>query len=190
MKSLETKPVIRKKLLQKRNSLTEKECKKFGIMIRDHLFSLNQYKEAEIILIYGSYQKEVPTYEMIESALTMGKKVYCPKVLAPGQMEFYEIRTGNDLSKGFKNIPEPQSMEKPFVYEADKKILMVMPMVGFDSNHNRMGYGGGFYDRYLQRYPRVKRIGLAFECQRYEKEIPVENTDVKPDYIITEKGIF
>ena len=66
---------------------------------------------------------------------------------------------------------------------------MIMPLVGFDTYKNRLGYGGGFYDRYLQRFPNLERIGLAFECQRCN-DIPTEETDQKLDFIITEKGIF
>ena len=65
-----------------------------------------------------------------------------------------------------------------------------MPPVGYDSHKNRLGYGGGFYDRYLQKFPFLPTIALGFECQRYENNIPSEETDAKPDFILTEKNIY
>lgn len=177
-------------MLQNRNSLTEIQWKNFGIMIEEKLLSLTQYKEAEVLLVYGSYQKEVPTYGIMENAFVSGKRVFCPKVLSPGKMEFYEIQSVEDLIRGFKNIPEPKSTEIVFGGSEGKKTLLIMPVVGFDCYNNRLGYGGGFYDRYLQRYPDLQRVGLAFECQRFEKEIPIEDTDLSPDFLITEKGIW
>ena len=181
---------IRKKLLQKRNSLTEEQCKKYSKMISDQLFSLEQYKKADILLIYASYQNEASTYQIIESALSDRKRVFCPKVLGPGIMEFYEINSLKDIIHGYKNIPEPFTTDQPYLHITGSNALMVMPLVGYDSDRNRLGYGGGFYDRYLQKNPTLNRVALGFECQKYEKEIPVSETDYRPDLIITEKTVF
>lgn len=183
------KKEIRKELLKKRNTLTEDQWKNYSKLIEHQLFVSEYYKEADTLLIYASYQKEVSTYGIMEHAFHVGKKVFCPKVLSPGTMEFYEITSLDDFVCGYKNIPEPKSPASMYTV-SDENInntLMVMPFVGFDTDKNRLGYGGGFYDRYLQRFPQLKRIGLAFECQRYESRIPTEETDVTPDLIITEK---
>lgn len=187
---MERKQDIRKELLKKRNSLTEEEWEKYSKLIEEQLFSLNQYKNADILLIYASYQKEVSTYGIIKSALQDGKRIFCPKVLGPGSMEFYEITSLEDIMAGYKNIPEPQCTEFPYHNMASSNALMIMPMVGFDSCKNRLGYGGGFYDRYLQRFPDMERIALGFECQKSNSELPAEETDKRPNLIITEVNIY
>ena len=187
--NIEKKQIIRKELLKKRNSLTEEDCKNYSKMITKQLLSLTKYQKSESILIYASYLSEVSTFEIVEQALNSNKKVFCPKVLSPGIMEFYKIVSLEDIILGYKNIPEPKLPEFPFQTEDTSQALMIMPLVGFDTYKNRLGYGGGFYDRYLQRFPNLERIGLAFECQRCNY-LPTEETDQKLDFIITEKGIF
>lgn len=184
------KKCIRNELLKKRNTLTEEDCQKYSKLIEKQLLSLEQYQNSEILLIYNSYLSEVSTYGIIEQALKTGKKVFCPKVLSPGIMEFYKITSLEDVILGYRNIPEPKTTKVPYQDENLSKTLMIMPLVGFDNHKNRLGYGGGFYDRYLQRFPELHRIGLGFECQRYEEHLPIEDTDQKPDYIITEKRII
>ena len=189
---MENKSRIRKELLKKRNTLTEEQVKMYSKLITDKVFSSNQYIQADTILIYASYQKEVSTYNILEDALNKGKRVYCPKVLSPGIMEFYKITSLEDVICGYKNIPEPKHTDPLNLFSADYECtpFMIMPLVGFDANKNRLGYGGGFYDRYLQRFPQLKRMGLAFECQKSESQIPTEETDMKPNLIITENHIF
>lgn len=187
---MKTKQEIRKELLKKRNSLTEESCKKYSKLIEEQLLSLKQYQNTGSLLIYISYLNEVSTYDIINHALNTGKKVYCPKVLSPEIMEFYEIRSLEDVVLGYKNIPEPKTTAFPCTEETLSKALMIMPLVGFDNHKNRLGYGGGFYDRYLQRFPRIYRIGLSFECQKYENNLPTEETDVTLNTIVTEKNIY
>lgn len=187
---MNNKQLIRKELLKKRNSLTEEERKKYSKLIKKVLFSLEQYKNAESLLVYISYLSEVSTYEIIKHTLKNGKRVFCPKVLSSGIMEFYEINSLQDVVLGYKNIPEPKVTDVPYQNENLSKSLMIMPLVGFDNHKNRLGYGGGFYDRYLQRFPALTKFALAFECQRYEDELPTEETDIRAELIITEKRIL
>lgn len=187
---MENKRIIRKELLKKRNTLTEEQRQKYSKLIQEKLFLLPEYIHSEIILTYISYQSEVSTLEIINHALKEGKKVFCPKVLEAGIMEFYEITSLKDVIYGYKNIPEPSNTEAPYVYQTDQNTLMVMPLVAYDSHKMRLGYGGGFYDRYLQRYPVSNKIALGFECQKYEAGIPGEKTDIKPDHILTESKCF
>ena len=183
---MEKKRNIRKELLKKRNTLTETQREKYSKLIAETLFSFPEYMHSETILTYISYQSEVSTYEIIIHALKEGKKVFCPKVLEAGVMEFYEITSLEDIVCGYKNIPEPKT-KRAFGQEYETtKTLMLMPLVGFDSQKNRLGYGGGFYDRYVELYPEIKRIALGYECQKYETLLPAEKTDQKPDVIITE----
>ena len=167
--------------------MTEEKRLEYSKMITKKVCSCEQYLKADNLLVYISYKSEVNTYDIISEAFKKGKKVFCPKVLEPGKMEFYEIKSFEDIVLGYKNIPEPFNMEILYKNAEEKKTLMIMPLVSFDYKGNRLGYGGGFYDRYLEKNPEVKKIALAFECQRYEKELPVEKTDIKPEVIFTEK---
>lgn len=188
---MERKQDIRKELLKKRNSLTEAECKKYSKLIENRLFSFQPYIHAKTILVYASYQKEVSTYGIIEQALNAGKFVFCPKVLSPGKMEFYKITSLAEIAAGYKNIPEPTKTNVPFDITNFSNSIMIMPLVGFDTFKNRLGYGGGFYDRYIQRFPHMKRVALAFECQKYNNLLPINDaTDQKPDYIMTEERMI
>ncbi len=187
---MESKRDIRRVLLKKRNSLTEVQREKYSKLIAEQLFSLNQYVSADTILIYASYQSEVFTYPIMEHALNTEKKVFCPKVLGSGIMEFYEITSPEDVVCGYKNIPEPKHTDFPYSNTETSNPLMLMPLVGFDNRKNRLGYGGGFYDRYLHRFPNMEKFALGYECQRSEDIIPVEETDIRVDFIITEKCIY
>ena len=187
---MERKRDIRRLLLKKRNSLTEEQREQYDKLIAEQLFTFTQYVKADTILIYASYQSEVSTYPIIKYALNTDKKIFCPKVLGPGVMEFYEITSLKDVVCGYKNIPEPKYVNNPYLNIENSNPLMLMPLVGFDHNKNRLGYGGGFYDRYLQKFPNIYKIALGYECQKYEMILPTEDTDIKPDRIITERMLY
>lgn len=162
----------------------------YSKLIMDSLINHESFVSAKNLLIYVGYQSEVDTRDIIRYAMQNGKKVFCPKVLRPGYMEFYPIKALSDLIPGFKGIPEPFITHKCYQPKEEDNILMVMPLVGFDGEKNRLGYGAGFYDRYLERYPFIERIALGYECQKYESMLPTETTDIIPNYIITEKNIY
>ncbi|MGB4579562.1 MAG: 5-formyltetrahydrofolate cyclo-ligase, partial [Methanoculleus sp.] len=85
------------------------------------------------------------------------------------------------------DVPEPLGHELPARPE-DVQVVII-PMLAFDIEGNRLGYGAGYYDRFLSRYPHVTKIGAAFSCQQTEN-IPTDDNDVKMDYIVTEKGVI
>ena len=189
-KNLETKKAIRKEFLFKRNSFPEKLRKEYSKLIEDRLLSLEQYKKADTVLIYADYGSEVSTRGVMEHALRHSKRVFCPKVLAPGIMEFYEIFSLQELICGYKNIPEPSNIDNLYRYPNNEKALMIMPLVAYDSTGMRLGYGGGFYDRYLEKHSFSGKIALGYECQKYERILPTEETDIRPDMIITETNCY
>ena len=161
----------------------------YSSIIMDSLLNHEKFISAKNLLIYVGYQSEVATRDIIRYALQNGKRVFCPKVLRPGYMEFYPIKALSDLIPGYKGIPEPFITHKCYVPYKEDDILMVMPLVGFDESKHRLGYGAGFYDRYLEKYDFISTIALAYECQKYDN-LPSEANDIKPDIIITEKNIY
>ena len=186
---METKQDIRNKLLLERNYLPILERSDYSKSIMETLIHHESFESASNILIYVNYQSEVDTRNIIRYAMQNGKKVFCPKVLRPGYMEFYPIKALSDLIPGFKGIPEPFITHKCYIPNEEQKNLMIMPLVGFDDHKNRLGYGAGFYDRYLQKYEFIPTIALGYECQKYNY-LPAETTDIVPDVIITEKNIY
>ena len=101
-------------------------------------------------------------------------------------MVFYRLTGFSQLESGYFGIPEPkEDGEKVFWEEA----MMVMPGVAFDVNCNRVGYGGGFYDRFLEKHPEVCRVAVGFSFQILP-EVPTEPTDIRPQVIVTEENIY
>lgn len=155
------------------------------------------YKRAEIILSYSSIRSEVETDLLNRTVLEHGKQLYLPKTdFLKKQMYFYPVKDLSLLREGYQGILEPEETAFPdhmFFEEKEysrEQVLMIMPGAGFDENGNRMGYGGGYYDRYLSGYgERLTSLFIAF----YEQKtflIPAEPFDRKPDHIMTQRGLF
>lgn len=185
---------IRKEILQLRNKLKEDYRILADDKIYHRLTDLEYYRQAKIILSYVSYRSEVNTKRILQKALADGKIVAVPKVLDKnGIMEFYEIHSLQELVTGYQGIEEPDIKEKePVDIEGRwENILMIMPGAAFDHQCSRIGYGGGFYDRYLNRYRsrHMKTIAVCYEIQVVD-DIPAEPLDVKPDMVLTERHIF
>ena len=123
------------------------------------------------------------TAEILKYCLKEGKAVYCPRVTGK-EMDFYRISAVEELAAGFHGILEPPGAPER-LFRPGKKALMVMPGVVFDRQHHRIGYGGGYYDRYLQGLQGIVTAALAFSFQVVE-EIPAEPHDIRPQIILTE----
>ncbi len=165
-----------------RQRLSDDDVKIQSRLIIDRLKKSDIYKDAENVFLYISYNREVDTYMLLSQCLMDGKKVYAPRVLSKTQMEFYRVSDENDLVSGYMGIMEPSdSCEKVSVRSG----LFIMPGLAFDYDFHRIGYGGGFYDRYLSDDNTFVKAALAFDFQLLES-IPYEEHDLKPDYIITQ----
>ena len=189
------KAEIRQLILQKRDSLTDDEIAKSSRTIFEKLTNRDEYINADNILIYSSFGSEVRTDEIIPHSLAMGKKVFCPKVTDKknGQMKFVRIYSLEDLKEGFHSIREPELMDTSEVFGATREFeftLVVMPGVAFDKNRGRLGYNGGFYDRFLAANPDFSTIAIAHDVQVYDGELPQEETDIKPDIVLTESELY
>ena len=174
----------RKAALARRDAIPEIDRERYSRMIIDKLLESKELNDADSVLVYCSYLSEVDTHTLIERLLYKGKKVYCPKVTDPknGIMEFYEVRGMKDLTEGYHGIPEPVTTDRYVTGEAmHTDTLMILPGVAFDRDCNRIGYRGGFYDRYIPRIPGAYLIALAFEEQISEDIFPMESHDLKPD---------
>lgn len=152
------------------------------------LLSFDVYQNCETILVYMAYNKEVETWEFIEHCLNEGKRVALPRVDQRKKMcmNFYYIHGKAELSHGAYGILEPMGNECCI---PDDKTIMILPGVAFDSCCHRVGYGGGYYDSYLEKYPELVKIGVCHEVQLFEY-IQIEAHDIIPDILITEEQTF
>lgn len=170
------KQILRNKYTDIRKNIDNK--KELDKKIFNEVINLKEYKESKLLLTYVPLEDEVDTFKLIEYSLKIGKKVAVPKCKG-NNIEFYYINSLNDLSKGKFNILEP--ITNKLVTDFENSICIV-PGVAFDKQNNRIGYGKGFYDRFLQNYNGIK-IGLAYrEC--ICEEIDNESTDIKMDKIV------
>ena len=189
---METKAEIRKRILERRGSLTAEETGEKSERIFSQLCALRSYKDAKMILVYMDYKNEVRTGAFIKKCIEEGKRIALPKVEVHGDrmLSLYEIESlGRDIFAGYKGIPEPncETLRKIEPTEID---LLVIPGVAFDTERNRLGYGAGYYDRLLPgtRSDSIK-AGVAYTLQIVDK-IPAGSYDIPMDLVITEDRIL
>ena len=208
MSKKDEKKEIRKNILKVRNEISAEERASCDIKIKKYVLTLSVYEEAQVILAYASYRSEVDTATLIGQALADGKYVFAPKVSGE-EMEFWRITTAEDLREGYRGISEPvESVSFPKWLAKQSNaggihVMMWVPGAVFDKDRHRVGYGKGFYDRYLDRLADLQKenccgchaelhlttAALAYSCQVLE-QIPYEPHDIKPDMLITEEGVL
>lgn len=171
-----------------RSALSPEAVKKMSdnISIRVEKLLLDEWKEYDDILCYAALEKEVSLESCYKKLLDLGKKLYFPKVLSE-QMEF--IRVENlieDLSVGAFGILEPAPNR---VFEPETPALILVPGVVFDDRGNRLGFGKGYYDRYLIRCVNAVRMGICYEGQRV-RHLQPSLWDVPMNALITEERYY
>ena len=182
---MEEKKVIRKQIFAARKTYTDQQIEEMSKKITERLETLPEFQNAQRILAYADYNHEVMTGFIIEAAWKAGKEVAVPKVVGQ-DMVFYKLTDFSQLESGYFGIPEPKEDGETVSWE---DAMMVMPGVAFDVNCNRVGYGGGFYDRFLEKHPKISRVAVGFSFQILP-EVPTEPTDIRPQVIVTEENIY
>lgn len=188
------KAKLRKRMLSIRDELTGDIRAENSELIRKKLVGSSIYKNAEIVLSYASYRSEVDTWAINKQILADNKKLYLPKTyVKEKRLRFIRVSDMDELKPGALGIMEPDGEGEgidPKMTGAGA-VLMIMPGVAFDNNGARLGYGGGFYDRYLSEYEELipRTVLIAFEAQRAD-EICTDEYDIRPGQILTEKNIF
>ena len=183
------KTTIRKEVLKKRDYLSKSERDYKSFICADRIIGHQWFYKAESIFCFISFGSEIDTRLIIEEAWKQGKKVYVPKIINH-KMDFYEIHSYQELEQGYRGIFEPIYTENPFLYKEQELLttpfLFLMPGVAFDQANHRLGYGGGYYDRYLADKPILATysIAIGFACQFVTELLPQEATDIKPYQII------
>ena len=175
---------LRKKMKQKRNALTWEERERAAEDCLRQLKQVPGFEQVTWMYCYMSYLSELDTRQMIQSFLKEGKRVAVPKVQG-AEMEFYEISDLSDCVSGAYGIPEPIGNAAP-VTDAG---WILMPGLAFDPQGNRLGYGGGFYDKYLEKHDNLVKIALAYDFQIISS-VSAEIYDKPVDYIVTPERIL
>lgn len=184
------KNTLRKEKLAERKELSSAEVRTKSIKIGKKLFKLPEFKKAKTIMFYVSFGNEVATHSMIKEALQQKKKVVVPKIKSNRTLAVYEIiNFSKDLQRGSFGILEPTHSKRRVTPKTEID-LAVVPGVCFDwEKGTRLGFGAGYYDRFLQGIKDTTvLIGIAFE-QQLARGVPCKVHDVSMHKIVTERRI-
>lgn len=180
------KAEIRTEVKRRRAAAELSDLHEASLRIMERLTKLTVYQSAEVFLAYVDAKREVETRLLMQKAWEDGKRVAAPRVDGDGIMHYYVVESLEDLEPGSFGIMEPKTSCP--LCETEEGLLL-MPGVAFDVSCHRVGYGGGYYDRYLEKHPGLVHIALAFEFQVFE-EVPFEDHDILPEMILTEERVL
>jgi len=184
------KKTLRRITRDKRDSLCCEDREQMAQAIKDNLFAQPEFKSAEAVLFYAAFGSEVPTYSMIEESLEIGKMAILPITdIETNSLLLRRVHDLSSLKPSKYGIPEPE-LDTTEHFEMENIDLILVPGMVFDECGNRIGYGGGYYDRFLSKInASVPWVSIAFELQIVPL-IPKEKHDLPVDKIITEKRII
>jgi len=183
---MKLKKELRKKYLELRNNLSEEVVEAKSEKITQNLELLEIFKKAKNILFYYSVKNEVKTIELIKKYLPT-KTIYLPKIISDHEFLPFPINSLSNLKRGEIGILEPEEDNRNYI---DKIDLVIVPGVVFDRHGNRLGMGGGYYDRFLKKIKKeVPKIALSFDEQILDN-LPNNPYDVPVDFVITDKKIY
>jgi 5-formyltetrahydrofolate cyclo-ligase len=182
------KKALRSKIIADRRKLTDNYRQRASNRMMTVFCALPDFKEPRKVLCYASMADEVQIRPLMEKWLSLGVTVALPHITGKGQMEAVSFTDFDSLVEGEYGILTPD-LEKGEIIPPDELDLIIVPGIAYDTRGERLGMGGGFYDAYLARATKAKRIALAFSCQLVAK-IPMEAHDVLVHKIITEQGIY
>lgn len=174
---------LRKDFLEKRNNLSIDEVKLFSLEIEKRLFSLDLWEKSSEIFTYIDFNNEVITRNIINESFKLGKKVSVPICNKDCNMKFYKINSFEELSKSSYGILEPKKSPENLSIPNENSLIIV-PLVAFNGNNQRIGFGKGYYDRYFSKNAKGIKIGLAYSFQKIDNSDIFNDFDIPLDFII------
>lgn len=186
------KQQLRKAIKALRKQQTEAEILDCGAKLADRIETLEKYQSASWLFCYLSCRGEADTSVLISRALKAGKRLAVPKVIGAGRMVFCEIHSvEKDTKAGAMGILEPSgnTLAVPGKDMAENALFMVIPGLAFDRKKHRLGYGGGFYDAYMEKYPGIFSAAVCRDFQLVP-EVPAGPHDRRPSVIVTESEMI
>lgn len=173
------KKELRRCIREQKRAMTPEQIEQASRQLAEKFIACKQYQSAKTIYGYLPYNQEVRTVPMLEQALADGKRVAVPKVYGD-EMRFIYMDDLTKIEKGYAGIPEPIADEP---VADDPAALVLMPGLAFDSQGHRIGYGGGFYDRFLAQEPQHPTVALCYRFQMLP-ELETEEFDVPVDCVL------
>ncbi len=175
---------LRDEFRAKRNALSAEEKSIRDTKIEDNFLKSLTYRYASQILLYIPTEEEISTYKIIETAIRDGKTVYAPHCFENAQMKYFRVNDVSELEDGEFGIKTPAETSQE--YSPKPSDVCIVPAMSYDKEGYRLGYGKGFYDRFLPKFLGVK-IGFCYD-DFISQKLPRGRFDVAVDTIITEKG--
>lgn len=173
------KKELRQVIREKKRAMTEEQIASASERLGELFAASNAYAQAKSIYGYLPYNQEVRTVPMLEQAIRDGKRVAVPKCYVD-EMRFIWMEDLSQVEKGYAGIPEPIS-DGPVA--DDESALVLMPGLAFDKDGHRIGYGGGFYDRFLAAEPGHPTLALCYDFQMLE-HLETEEFDIPVDAVL------
>jgi len=173
------KQALRRAIRAKKRAMTEEEILSRSQKLAQLLYRSPAYRSARTIYGYLPYNQEVRTVPMLEQALREGKRVAVPKVYGK-EMKFLYLEDFSQVAKGYAGIPEPIA-DGPIA--RDETALVLMPGLAFDREGRRIGYGGGFYDKFLAAEPNHPTLALCYDFQLLPA-LETDEHDIPVDFVL------
>lgn len=173
------KKALRSAIRGQKRAMTQQQIAEASFALQELFFQTEQYAAAKTIYGYMPYNQEVRTEGILERALNDGKRVAVPKVYGD-EMKFIYITDITDMEKSAFGIPEPKN-DVPVA--SDPTALVLMPGLAFDPQGHRIGYGGGFYDRFLSHEPEHPTVALCYGFQMFP-QLETDDFDIPVDLVI------
>jgi len=179
------KAELRRNMRSRRRALPETIHQQAARSLVDQLESIPHWRSATRVALYLATDGEIDLSPVANALRADAKTPYLPVIQADNSLRFAPWTSDEHLRENRFGIPEP-SGEQTTAREMD---IILLPLVAWDRRGNRLGMGGGFYDRTLAGAGDVSKVGMAYECQRVEA-LPTESWDVRLDFIITECALY
>lgn len=173
------KTALRRQIREKKRAMTQEQIQLTSQRLTELFLQTEQYRNAQTVYGYLPYNQEVRTEPLLRRALADGKRVAVPKIFGD-EMRFIYMMDLELVEKGYSGIPEPVADEP---VADDPTALVLMPGLAFDPEGHRIGYGGGFYDRFLAREPNHPTVALCYDFQ-VQPRLETEAFDVPVDLVI------
>lgn len=188
------KAQIRKNILAQRCSLSPELLTNLSLCAQRHILTTPAWQDARQVVLYNAVKGELDTSLLLDEAFSTGKTILFPRCSPDqkGYMELAPCKSGNELRPGPFQILEPDSDTCPAIsIEELNPQVMILPGVAFSYDGFRLGYGGGYYDRFIEKH-NLKSCFLIGFCANFQllESLPKENWDQKMDAICTENGLF
>ncbi|MBE7009966.1 MAG: 5-formyltetrahydrofolate cyclo-ligase [Ruminococcaceae bacterium] len=180
-----TKQDLRKEFLARRARIDAKNHREWSGHMAEEVLSYVAKQKITTVMLYASFRSEPETFGLIQALLDKGLRVALPKSDAEGHMEGYVVTDVAKLVPGAFGILEPDGkIELP----AEEQELIIVPGCVFGIDGSRIGYGRGYYDRYLAKCPKAIKAGFCFSLSLLES-VPTDDFDMKMDFFFTENGV-